>query len=103
MAVKETIGDGGARKYANSQFSDQTRQNAISRVSAVQNSEPEVRALTVWRIKHTVTSTVQTAKECQRQLRLPTTPSRGTCVTAYTLHKSQKASSSLLHLTKKVT
>jgi len=38
MAAKETIGDGGGRKYANSQFSDQNRQDAISRVSAVQNS-----------------------------------------------------------------
>jgi len=38
MAAKETIGDGGGRKYANSQFSDQDRQDAISRVSAVQNS-----------------------------------------------------------------
>jgi len=38
MAAKETIGDGGGRKYANSQFSDQNRQDAFSRVSAVQNS-----------------------------------------------------------------
>jgi len=38
MAVKETIGDGIGRKYANSQFSDQNRQDAISRVSAVQYS-----------------------------------------------------------------
>jgi len=38
MEAKETIGDGGGRKYANSQFSDQNRQDAISRVSAVQNS-----------------------------------------------------------------
>jgi len=30
--------DVGGRKYANSQFSDQNRQDAISRVSAVQNS-----------------------------------------------------------------
>jgi len=29
-----------------------------------------VRALTVWRMKHTVTSTVQAAKESQQQLRL---------------------------------
>jgi len=35
MAAKETIGDGGGRKYANSQFSDHNRQDAISRVSAV--------------------------------------------------------------------
>ena len=34
MAAKETIGDGGGRKYANSQFSDQNRQDAISRVEA---------------------------------------------------------------------
>jgi len=38
MAAKETIGDGGGRNYANSQFSDQSRQDAISMVSAVQNS-----------------------------------------------------------------
>jgi len=38
MAAKETNGDGGSRKYANSQFSDQDRQDAISRASAVQNS-----------------------------------------------------------------
>ena len=31
MEAKETIGDGGGRKYANSQFSDQNRQDAISR------------------------------------------------------------------------
>jgi len=31
MAAKETIGDGSGRKYANSQFSDQNRQDAISR------------------------------------------------------------------------
>ena len=37
-----------------------------------------------------------------RQLRLPNTPSSGTCMTACMLHKSQKASSSLSHLTKKV-
>jgi len=35
MAAKETIGDGGGRKYANSQFSDQNRQDAIGRVSTV--------------------------------------------------------------------
>jgi len=36
-------------------------------------------------------------------VRLPTTPSGGTCMTACTLHKSQKAGSSLSRLTKKVT
>jgi len=35
-------------------------------------------------------TTVQAAKEWQQQLRLPTTPSGGTCMTACTLHKSQK-------------
>jgi len=35
MSAKEMIGDGGGRKYANSQFSDQNRQDAISRESAV--------------------------------------------------------------------
>jgi len=93
------------RKYANSQFSDQNRQDAISRVSAVQNSVrgSKVRALTVWQMKQTVTSTVQAAKEWQQKLQLPTTPSGGTCMTACTLHKSQKASSSLSRLTNKVT
>jgi len=38
MAAKETIGDSGGRKYVNSQFSNQNKQGAISRVSAVQNS-----------------------------------------------------------------
>jgi len=70
MAVKETIGDGGSRKYDNSQFSDQNRQDAISRVSAQEirgeRERPEVRALTVWRMNHTVTSTVQAAKEWQQ-------------------------------------
>jgi len=69
MAAKETIGDGGGRKYANSQ----------------------------------IKSTVQAAKKSQQQLWLPTTPSGGTCMTACTLQKSQKASSSLSRLTKKVT
>jgi len=38
MAVKETIGDSNCRIYANSQISDQNKQDAISRVSAVLNS-----------------------------------------------------------------
>jgi len=38
MEVKQTIGDGCGKKYTNSQFSDQNRQDAISRVSALQNS-----------------------------------------------------------------
>ena len=38
MAAKETFGDSDGRNYANSQFSDRNRQDAISRVSAVQNS-----------------------------------------------------------------
>jgi len=38
VAAEEAIGHGGGGKYANSQFSDQSRQDAISRVSAVQNS-----------------------------------------------------------------
>ena len=33
MEAKETIGDGGGRKYTNSQFSNQNRQDAISRLS----------------------------------------------------------------------
>jgi len=35
---RKRIGDGGGRKYANSQFSDQNRQDAISWVWALQNS-----------------------------------------------------------------
>jgi len=38
LEAKETIGDGGGRKYANSQFFNQSKQDTISRVSAVQNS-----------------------------------------------------------------
>ena len=38
MEAKKAIWDGSGRKYTNSQFSDQKRQDAISRVSAVQNS-----------------------------------------------------------------
>jgi len=38
MAAKETIGDGGGRKYANNEYSDQNRQDAFNRVLAVQNS-----------------------------------------------------------------
>ena len=43
MAVKETIGDSGGRKYVNRQFSNQNKQDAISRVSAVQNSATGLR------------------------------------------------------------
>jgi len=38
MEAKETFGDGRGRKYVSSQDSNQNRLNAISRVSAVQNS-----------------------------------------------------------------
>ena len=38
MEAKETIGDDSDRKYANAQFFNQNKQDAISRVSAVQNS-----------------------------------------------------------------
>ena len=38
MEAKDTIEDGSGRKYASRQFSHQHRQDAISRVSAVQNS-----------------------------------------------------------------
>ena len=38
MEEKETLGDGCGRNYANSQSANQNRQDAISRVSAVQNS-----------------------------------------------------------------
>ena len=38
MEAKETFADGGGRNYANNYFSNQSRQDAISRVSAVQKS-----------------------------------------------------------------
>jgi len=38
MEAKDTIEDGSGKKYANRQFSNQHRQGAISKVSAVQNS-----------------------------------------------------------------
>ena len=37
MEAGEMFGDSGGRNYANSQFSNQTRQDAISRMSAVRN------------------------------------------------------------------
>ena len=68
-----------------------------------ERERPEVWTLTVWLLQHTVTSTVQAANGWQHWLWLPTTPYGGTCMTACMLHKSQKASSSLSRLTKKVT
>jgi len=50
-----------------------------------------------------LTPLVQAAKKWQWQLRLLTTPSAGTCMTACTLHKCPRASSSLSRLTTKVT
>jgi len=38
METTETIGDDSGKKYIKTQFSNQNRQDAISRVSAVQNS-----------------------------------------------------------------
>jgi len=38
MKLKETFGAGSGRNYSNSQFFNQNRQDAISRVSAVQIS-----------------------------------------------------------------
>ena len=38
MEVEETIGNGGGRQFAIIQFSDQNKQDAISRVWAVHNS-----------------------------------------------------------------
>jgi len=43
MDAKETIGNGGGRKYANSQLADQDRQDAISRVSGLMNSARDPR------------------------------------------------------------
>jgi len=104
MEAKVTFGDGGGRKYANSQFSneDSKMHSTGSRLCKIaQEARGESTACLA--ADHTVTSTVQAAKGCQRQLRLPTTPSRGTCMTACMLHKSQKASSSLSRLAKKAT
>ena len=38
MEAKKVFGDGGGTNYANNQFSNQNRQDGISRVSAVKNS-----------------------------------------------------------------
>jgi len=47
------FGDDCGRNYTNSQSADQNRQDAISRVLAVQERERlEVRAMTVWQLKH---------------------------------------------------
>ena len=104
MAVKETIGDGGGRKYANSQFSDQNRQDAISRVSAVQNSE-RARGESTDGLAAETHGHINSA--CCEEMTTTVTAAHhfmgGTCMTACTLHKSQKASSSLSRLTKKVT
>ena len=104
MEAKETIGDGGGRKYANRQSSNQNRQDAIiSRVSAVQNSTRGPR-WKHWRSGGWKTLSVQAANEWQPQLRLLTTSSGGTCMTYDSMHAAQKPTSklSLSRLTKKV-
>ena len=110
MEEKETIGDGGGRKYANSQFSIQNRQDAISRVSAVQDSSS---GLTPGESTDGLAAETHghiNSAGCKGMATTVTAahhsiwrPGPGTCMTACTLHKSQKASSSLSHLTKKVT
>jgi len=47
------------------QIRQQPRCNQQGAGCAEQRERPEVRALTVWQMKHTVTSTVQAAKEWQ--------------------------------------
>ena len=66
IAAKETIVDGSGKKYANSHFSEQNRQNAISCfficfLHRIAREAPG--ALTVWRHEHMVKSTVQAAQE----------------------------------------
>ena len=64
---------------------------------------PKMWALTVWRLKHghRVTLTMQAAKAWQQHLRLPTTGSAGTYLTACLLQKRQNVSSSFITLDKK--
>jgi len=66
IAAKETIVDGGDKKYGNSHFSEQNRQNSISRFNncrlhRIAREAPG--ALTVWRHEQMVKSTVQAAQE----------------------------------------
>jgi len=106
MEAKETIGDGSGRKYANSRFSNQSSkmQSAGCRLCRIaREARGESNDGLAAQTHGHITVTVQPAKGWQQQLRLPTTPSGGTCMTACTLHKSQKASSSLSRFTKKVT
>ena len=85
-------------------FSDQNRQDAISRVSDVRNSPRGPR----WEHWRSGGWNTQSHQQCRLRRNgnnsygCPTSPG-GTCMAACTLHKSQKASSSLSRLTKKVT
>ena len=66
IAAKETIVDGGDKKYGNSHFSEQNRQNSISRFNScrLHRIAREARgALTVWRHEQMVISTIQAAQE----------------------------------------
>jgi len=110
METKEMFKDGCGRNYINTQLVDQNWPDTNSRVSRVHCTgkcqKPKERAMTVWWLKHIVKSTVTAGCEgMANQLQLPvrTTPSRGTCMTACMLHKSQKATSSLSLVTNKAT
>jgi len=105
MEVKETIGDGGGRKYTNSHFSDQNRQDATAARCRLCRIVREAQG----------ESTDGLAAETHGHINSAGCEGMATTVTAAhhsiwrhlydtcLLHKSQKVSSSLSRLTKKVT
>jgi len=91
METTETFGKGCGRNYVDSQL---TKIGNIESVGCQLCSR-------AWEARDQ--PAVQAAKGSQQHSRLPTTQSRGTCITVCMLHWSQKASSNLSRLTKKVT
>ena len=87
--------------YSNSQFSNQNRQDVISRVSAVQESARGPR----WKHSQSSGSNLRSHQQCRLRrdgkLRPPATSSGGTSMTAYILQKSQNTGTGLSRLTKK--
>jgi len=88
---------------ASKQISKRRQQVDLRCNPSIISERPEVKALTVWRMKRMVTSIVQVVKPgWQQQLRLRTTPSVGSFMPSCMLLKIQKAGSNLSRLTKKV-
>jgi len=108
MKEKEVIGNGCGRNYADSQSANRKKQDAISRPHGVgfagEREKLEARIKMTCLLKHTAEShQVQAVKGRQKQILLHTTVYGDNCMTLCMLHKSQKASSNLSHLTNKVT